>query len=216
MTIQVNCPECDKEYQVTDDKAGKRFKCRECEAVVSVPSGRPSRRKEEDDFDDGFGDDFDDDDFGVGGSDPYSAPRKRRTKRGRSSRSIEGKGSVCAIILMVLGVISCLWTSFNVISNLIMGIDPQMLPPPGPERDGFIPGYYAGLIGVGVICLIYYICIIYGANNLRTHGSKTWAMTAAIMCCIPCCSPLFVVGIPFGIWALVEIQGISDAGGFRS
>ncbi|MCX7421323.1 MAG: hypothetical protein NT013_17515 [Planctomycetia bacterium] len=37
MAIEVTC-DCGKTYRVNDDKAGKRFKCRECAMLVRVPN----------------------------------------------------------------------------------------------------------------------------------------------------------------------------------
>ena len=37
MTIIVKCFECDKRYRCPDKRAGKRFKCRECETILTVP-----------------------------------------------------------------------------------------------------------------------------------------------------------------------------------
>ena len=38
MPISVSCPHCGKEYNVKDEAAGKKFKCKECEAIVEVPA----------------------------------------------------------------------------------------------------------------------------------------------------------------------------------
>lgn len=37
MTIIVKCFECDKRYRCPDERAGKRFKCRECETILTIP-----------------------------------------------------------------------------------------------------------------------------------------------------------------------------------
>lgn len=52
--ISVSCTGCQFKYRVANDKAGKRFKCRECGEICTVPggkrsaagsSGTPKRRK---------------------------------------------------------------------------------------------------------------------------------------------------------------------------
>jgi hypothetical protein len=45
MTINIECPECDKTYRLPDSAAGKKFRCKQCETAIAVPS---------DDFDDDF------------------------------------------------------------------------------------------------------------------------------------------------------------------
>lgn len=37
MTITVECGNCGKAYEMADDKAGRKFRCRECETVIHVP-----------------------------------------------------------------------------------------------------------------------------------------------------------------------------------
>jgi hypothetical protein len=37
MTIATECQECGKQHRVPDDKAGRKFRCRACEAVVHIP-----------------------------------------------------------------------------------------------------------------------------------------------------------------------------------
>ncbi|MAT16387.1 MAG: hypothetical protein CMJ46_14080, partial [Planctomyces sp.] len=59
MSISFSCPDCGKSYQVRDDLAGRRFKCKDCERPLKVPSAvkseeffdeeparRPARRKQ--------------------------------------------------------------------------------------------------------------------------------------------------------------------------
>lgn len=89
MSIRVTCPQCGKRHNVPSENAGKKFRCRQCEAVVVVPksgsgqtapkrkrqpgsaagSSKPNRRASkssranaagaDSDFDDGFLDDLD-------------------------------------------------------------------------------------------------------------------------------------------------------------
>jgi uncharacterized RDD family membrane protein YckC len=37
MAINVTCPSCNQAYSVPDDKAGKKFRCKGCESVVTIP-----------------------------------------------------------------------------------------------------------------------------------------------------------------------------------
>ncbi|MCH2202549.1 MAG: hypothetical protein MK102_11310 [Fuerstiella sp.] len=39
MSILAECQECFKQYRVPDDKAGRKFRCRGCNAFVHVPDG---------------------------------------------------------------------------------------------------------------------------------------------------------------------------------
>jgi hypothetical protein len=37
MPISVECDQCGKQYRVTDESAGKKMRCRECQAVLTIP-----------------------------------------------------------------------------------------------------------------------------------------------------------------------------------
>ena len=39
MSISVTC-QCGKKYSVSDDKAGKRIRCRACNEIIEVPDDR--------------------------------------------------------------------------------------------------------------------------------------------------------------------------------
>lgn len=42
MPISVSCPQCQRQFVVRDEVAGKSFRCKDCETVVSVPALRPA------------------------------------------------------------------------------------------------------------------------------------------------------------------------------
>ena len=37
MPIKLKCPRCGESYKVADDRAGKSFRCRQCQGPVKVP-----------------------------------------------------------------------------------------------------------------------------------------------------------------------------------
>ena len=47
------------------------------------------------------------------------------------------------------------------------------------------------------------VLIIIAALKMKKLESKGLAMTGAILAMIPCVSPCCLLGLPFGIWALV-------------
>lgn len=112
MAITVECPGCGKMYRVPDDKAGKRFGCKQCQTAVSIPAG-------DDDYDvggyDDFGDDYGDDDHGDDYGDPK--PRRRsaaqggsrpRKKQRRSKKSSANPGVIIGGVvggLVLIGVV---------------------------------------------------------------------------------------------------------------
>jgi hypothetical protein len=69
------------------------------------------------------------------------------------------------------------------------------------EGQGELAGGVAALVGWVTI----ESGIIWGSiAMLRLQGYRN-AMTGAVLAVIPVCSPCFVLGIPFGIWAIVVL-----------
>ena len=83
MSIAVQC-DCGKKYQVGDDKAGKKFRCKACNEVVAIPKPAAEPADEWDEFDD-FGDEWNDE--------PAPQPAKRSTSKGKSGKGRKSGGS---------------------------------------------------------------------------------------------------------------------------
>jgi hypothetical protein len=45
MPINIACPQCQRQFVVRDEIAGKSFRCKDCEAIVSVPASKPAPQK---------------------------------------------------------------------------------------------------------------------------------------------------------------------------
>ena len=45
MPINIACPQCQRQFVVRDEIAGKSFRCKDCEAIVSVPVTKPPQQK---------------------------------------------------------------------------------------------------------------------------------------------------------------------------
>jgi hypothetical protein len=48
MPINIACPQCQRAFVVRDEVAGKSFRCKDCEAIVSVPAIKPAPQKSAD------------------------------------------------------------------------------------------------------------------------------------------------------------------------
>jgi hypothetical protein len=109
MAISVSCPGCGKAYNVKDEAAGKSFRCKQCQGVVSVPAASAASGDPWDDTGPGEFPDQDpygDDEFGA----PPAAPRRRTSGRTKSRRGGTEGGAKdnLAIISLVLGCINLL------------------------------------------------------------------------------------------------------------
>ncbi len=96
MPIRVQCPQCGKEYNVGDDKAGRRFQCKGCQAPVVVPTS--SAAAEDDPFggmDEDFGNDMAQP-ARPGGAKSASLSKKGKGK-GKKSKQSGGNGALLGI-----------------------------------------------------------------------------------------------------------------------
>jgi hypothetical protein len=73
------------------------------------------------------------------------------------------------------------------------------------EQIGFYVGFW-GTAALGVLGFLVAPVIIYGAIQMMRGRSFGLSRTAAILAVIPLTSCCFVIGIPFGIWALVVLS----------
>jgi hypothetical protein len=75
--------------------------------------------------------------------------------------------------------------------------------------DSSTPGGSGELLG-SIVSLIVWplmnLAIALGAISMIRLTSYRSAYTAAIASLVPVCSPCFVLGIPFGIWAIVVLN----------
>jgi len=90
----------------------------------------------------------------------------------------------------------------------------------GPaERHADLPPFMLSggvVVGSGVIGIVVGILVIVGAIKMKNLESYAWAMTSAILAMIPCFWPCCILGLPFGIWALVVLGSGSVKAAFRN
>lgn len=116
MPISADCPQCGKTYQVKDDFAGKKFRCKACEGVVSVPAaGGGSSGDPWDDLDlNSFGDRERDED----GNEFEAPPAPRRRSKGKK-KSRGGGMPVTVIVALVAESILLLLSGVLLIGSLV-------------------------------------------------------------------------------------------------
>ena len=196
MSIDVSCAGCGKAYAVQDERAGQRFKCKACGTVVAVPA-------------DEWG--FDAYGANAGGfqdfNNPYAQPMAAGNGRQKVGRAEAlSRTNICAIFLYVVAGISIPMHALNAVFTIV---DRDDAPGPGmrvPANEAEKTAQVAGGLAASVVLMVMNTVVIVGAWNLQNLKKRSTAMTGAIICCIPCCSPCVILGIPFGIWALVLLN----------
>lgn len=130
---------------------------------------------------------------------------------GPSRAEIERKVSPPAIALMVTAGLGILFAVIGILMGLLgMGMAGM-----GGGMQGFggeeIPSWLAPMmsgtfqivsnfIGIAVGCLI-----LFAAMQMKKLTNWGLSLAGAIVAMIPCVSPCCVLGLPFGIWALVVL-----------
>lgn len=148
MSISITCDQCGKQYNVTEDLAGKRAKCKQCGAVLVIPSAQPAP-----DADSPLADlsalvDAEE------SSPSAPIPRPLATvRRSEPSRPVDGpsdkqfrRGMAVFLPLMILGMALCVATRRRLSVGALM------------------------LIAMGPIAIVYGIAGLFDPNIFRAAG----------------------------------------------
>jgi hypothetical protein len=107
-----------------------------------------------------------------------------------------------AIGLIVVAVLGALFQIVSVIKNLVIG---SAIP-----ANVQVPAWLSMLFGpvgvaLGIIGILVNLVILLGAVKMKKLESYGLAMAASIIAMIPC-QPCCLLGLPFGIWAVVVLS----------
>jgi len=135
---------------------------------------------------------------------PIAAPAGGAQARAQAQQLVTGP----AIALMVtagLGIAVGLLGLVQILSG--MGGTPD-LPGLDPDVVRMIRMFTHGPVAVvsNVIGIAVSVFILLGALRMQQLTNHGLAIAAAIIAMIPCFSPCCVLGLPFGIWALVVLS----------
>jgi predicted Zn finger-like uncharacterized protein len=241
----VNCPKCDRKLRVPDDLIGQAVKCPTCSetftATIAAPEPPPSvpappppfplpdrsepellqRRYEEEaggaeapppfpregNYRDGpRRGDYDDE------SERY---RQRMALHGPAMNAVSGPATGL-LVTGILGIISTvLWALVQMGQIAEMGGR-------GRRRGGMAGGGGDEAVMGFVLCfgvlfaIAMCVLVIMGAQKMKRLESYGFAMTGSILAMIPCTSPCCLLGLPFGIWAVVVLNSPEVRDAFRS
>ena len=125
-----------------------------------------------------------------------------------------------AIGLLVTGGLGILAQIANLVYVATVGqAQPQLPPDADPAQVQMMQNIamFSGTIGMvmGVIALLIGLVIIVGALKMMKLQSYGLAMTSSILAMIPCISPCCLLGLPFGIWAIIALNDANVKASFR-
>lgn len=114
------------------------------------------------------------------------------------------KVSAPAIALMALGGMGLGFAMLGIVINVLLG----GIAAANGDEQAAIGMLVQGTVGVaqGLVGLAVNGAIVFGAwkmKNLQLYG---FSLTSGILAMVPCFSPCCLIGIPFGIWALVVLN----------
>lgn len=128
---------------------------------------------------------------------PYATPGEPPPSATLSGNPLLGPG----IGLIVVGTLYLLYGLLNTLT-FAAGLNQPLQPPADPAAAlGFKVGLYAVQIVIPLIALV----TLGGGVAMVTRRVYAAAVVAAVLNCIPLISSCCVLGMPFGIWAVVFI-----------
>lgn len=119
-----------------------------------------------------------------------------------------GQLKVLGIIFIVMSVIGFLSMGAMAVGNIVAAANgsveiPQDMDP--AEKSGFYFGYYGVIVATALSPLVQPFVLWSGINMLRQKGRRM-AFAGAIVASIPGITPCCLLGMPFGIWALIALS----------
>jgi hypothetical protein len=113
-----------------------------------------------------------------------------------------------AIALLVTGILGVPLQLYGLVMHLASG---GRSTPPMPMLDPNLQRFFQVMNGplglvLGLVGLVMTVLIILGALKMKNLRSYQFAYVMSILAMIPCLSPCCLLGLPFGIWALVVLS----------
>jgi len=121
----------------------------------------------------------------------------------------EQRVKVPAILMMIFAGLSAAYYALQVVLNLV-----GSAPIGGGEAMKNVPTGVAGAL-LSLVFVAKDGFVVFGALKLMKLESRGLAMAAAVISVIPLCSACCILGIPWGIWALVVMSNPEVKAAFR-
>jgi hypothetical protein len=209
--------------QTADETAGQPAQCPECGGLSTIPTPAPGAAGEVPTAAEAGSPSTAQagSPFGPGGQqpaspsdaeNPYQSPGQYGPAMGYyvgPDPLAAGRVSGPATALIVTAILGMVGLALGIMANVAQV---TLLQFPGHNRPlDFMPIMLPIGIALTIDAVHLALCVVMllGAIKMKNLQNYGWAMASAIIAVIPCISPCCVLGLPFGIWALVVL---SDAG----
>jgi hypothetical protein len=146
--------------------------------------------------------------LGAGPARPVAPvlPAAQAGGREAALRAVRGP----AIALKVTAIIGLVMVAIGLVINILSLAGVQFtfgLPQTGDPHLQQLFSRLGGGLGIvqDVIGAVVGVVVYMGASRMQSLQNYQFAVTASILGMLPCLSPCCVLGLPFGIWALVVL-----------
>ncbi len=225
MPIEFRCEQCGKLLRTGDDTVGRQAQCPNCGTISVVPGPAEAGRSAAPlaPLDVG-GSSAPGTPFasGVGVENPYGSPGIMGSclLPGEPDPMAAARVAGPAIALSVVGILNIitglgLAGVYGTIAAMVATGNGAGIIPLRSTPDQVMTGSIFWII-LGVVGLLLGIVLLIGAMKMKRLESHTFAVIASIVAIIPCVSPCCLLGLPFGIWAIVVLSDHSVKAAFRS
>jgi phage FluMu protein Com len=207
MPIEFRCGQCGKLLRTGDETAGRQAQCPECGTLTEVPTpgatpGTPPPLGPLSGQNVGSS-------GGAAGPSPmpgvaaYGVPAAQRVSGPATALMVTAALGILAHVYGILYALIAVGIGIGATMTVRLWPFPMMV-----DRRGMAACEVFGLV-MAVIVLI-------GAVKMKNLENYSFAIASAIIAIVPCTSQCCLLGVPFGIWALVVLNDSSVKAAFRS
>ncbi len=197
MPIEFRCSNCNRLLRTGDETAGLQAECPECGALTTVPEASPEMQPPRD--------------FGKASA-GWRAVGDRPLVEDDRLAMIRVAGPANGLLFLA-GFIFVLQAL--ALASYLLQMQPVAMQQPVPVGFRWMlepqVAVLSHLFGMAMSALVFI-----GAYRMKRLRSHRLAEVAAVVAMIPCISPCCLLGLPFGIWAILVLEDPSVKAAFRS
>ena len=200
MPIEFRCVQCGKLLRTEDGTEGRQAQCPACGSLCAVPSREQPLPPPAETFE------------------AFEPGQQRHPTAepfpGESARLARQKVAGPAIALLVIAILGMGLQLLSIAGNLFMFAFPQ----PDLKFNGGLPIQVQVAVNSAsaVLGLAFGVLILFGAVKMKNLEYYGLSIAASIVAMLPCVSPCCLLGLPFGIWALVVLSDPTVKASFKS
>jgi hypothetical protein len=120
-------------------------------------------------------------------------------------QAVKGPG----ISLLITAILGLVYTALSLVVNIMsLAGSPMGMRHMGDPKMEHFANMFGGGFGVvqNILGAICGVVILQAALKMQKLENHQLAFTASILAMVPCVSPCCILGLPFGIWALVVLN----------